>query len=282
MKFRYYLIIFLSFLFSVSRAFSQEQYVYKMVDSIKLFMEVLYPENMDETSDYPAMVFFFGGGWSGGTIDHFRPQAEHFSRRGMVCFLVDYRVSSRQKTTPFESLKDAKSAMRYVRENAKKFHIDPFKIVASGGSAGGHLAAATALIDAYNESTDKLKVSCVPNALILFNPVIDNSPGGYGYERIGEAYIDFSPLHNIKEGAPPTLFFLGTKDKLIPVETAKYYKVVMERLGSRCDLHLYEDQVHGFFNRHVSENHYKLTLKEADLFLQSLGYLNEDPMVEVD
>jgi acetyl esterase len=83
---------------------------------------------------------------------------------------------------------------------------------------------------------------------VLFNPVIDNGPGGYGYERISDSYKSFSPLHNINKGAPPTIFFLGTKDKLIPVETARYYKTVMEKVGSRCELFLYEDQGHGFFN----------------------------------
>jgi len=158
--------------------------------------------------------------------------------RGLICFRVDYRVKSRQGTSPFESLKDAKSAIRFIREHAEDLHVDPQRIVASGGSAGGHLAAATALVTSFNEGSDQLSYSSVPNALVLFNPVIDNGPGGYGYERIGEAYKDFSPLHNIREGAPPTIFFLGTQDKLIPVETARYYKTVMEKVGSRCDLSL--------------------------------------------
>ncbi len=63
-----------------------------------------------------------------------------------------------------------------MRENAATFHIDTAKIIASGGSAGGHMAAATALITDYNEDTDDTSVSCVPNALVLFNPVFDNGP----------------------------------------------------------------------------------------------------------
>jgi acetyl esterase/lipase len=110
---------------------------------------------------------------------------------------------------------------------------------------------------------------------------MDNGPGGYGYERIGEAYTDFSPLHNIREGAPPTILFLGTEDKLIPVETAAYYKLVMEQVGSRCDLHLYEGQGHGFFNYRQFE-YYKTTLLEADRFLISLGYLTQHPEIAVE
>ena len=268
-------------LIAYSFGYSQEQVLYKQIDTTKLFMEIHYPETINTAKKYPAIVFYFGGGWNGGSIMQFEPHARYFSRRGMVCVLVDYRVKSRQQTTPFESLKDAKSAIRYIREHADKFHIDTSKIVAAGGSAGGHLAAATALIDDYNENTDNMSVSCIPNALVLFNPVIDNGPGGYGYDRIGDAYKNFSPLHNIKNGTPPTIIFLGTNDNLIPVETAKYYQKVMERVNSNCELHLYEGQGHGFFN-YINFEYYKKTVSEADEFLQSLGYLNKEPIIEIE
>ena len=236
-------------------------------------MEVYRPETIDPETRYPAIVFYFGGGWTGGTIKHFEHHARYFAQRGMICFLADYRVNSRQGTTPIESLKDAKSAMRHIRGNAEWLQVDPSRIVAAGGSAGGHLAAATALIKAYDDASDDLSVSCIPNALMLFNPVIDNGPGGYGYDRIGDAYSDFSPIHNIRQGAPPTIFFLGTADRLIPVETAKYYQKVMERVGSRCELRLYEGAGHGFFN-HQNTDYYERTVAEADAFLQSLGYIS--------
>jgi len=259
---------------------AQEQFLYKEADTTKLFVQVYYPKAMDLSKTYPALVFFFGGSWINGNRYHFLNQAKYFSRRGMVCFLVDYRTENKNKTTPFESLKDAKSVIRYIRKNAGLFSIDPNKIVASGGSAGGHLAAASALIDDYNEDTDDTSISAKPNTLILFNPVIDNGPGGYGYERIGKQYKSFSPLHNIYKGAPPTILFLGTRDELIPVETAKYYKKVMEKVGSRCDLFLYEGEGHGFFNYSHFE-FYKKTIFQADQFLQSLGYLSEVPFVEI-
>ncbi|MBI9065075.1 MAG: alpha/beta hydrolase fold domain-containing protein [Marinilabiliaceae bacterium] len=264
-----------------SHCFSQEQILYKQIDTTKLFMELHQPEQIDTTKKYPAIAFFFGGGWNGGSIKQFERHANYFARRGMVCFLVDYRVKKRQHITPFESLKDAKSALRFIRQHAEEFHIDTSKIVASGGSAGGHLAAATALIEDYNESTDDLSVNCRPNALVLFNPVIDNGPGGYGYERIGDEYKNFSPLHNIRKGTPPTIFFLGTKDVLIPIETAEYYKVVMEKVKSRCELRLYEGAGHGFFNYRNLE-YYKQTVSEADIFLQSLGYLKNDPVIKIE
>jgi acetyl esterase len=259
------------------KAQSQEKILYKTIDTTRLMMEVYRPSSFDSLRKYPAMVFFFGGGWVGGSTSQFEPHARYFSSRGMICMLVDYRVSNRQHTTPFESLKDAKSAIRFVRQHADEWHIDSAKIIASGGSAGGHLAAATALIDGYNETGDDISISCRPNALVLFNPVIDNSPGGYGYERIGSAYKDFSPLYNIRKGAPPTIIFLGTKDNLIPVETAAYYKKTMEKLGSYCELKLYEGQGHGFFN-YSNSLFYQKTVADADLFLQTTGFLSAAPV----
>ncbi|WP_157493816.1 alpha/beta hydrolase [Draconibacterium sediminis] len=244
-------------------------------------MEVIYPEKVDSAKACPAMVFFFGGGWIGGDRSQFLNHAKYFSKRGLVCFLVDYRTRTKNNTTPFESLKDAKSAIRFIRINSSNFGIDANKIIASGGSAGGHLAAATALITDYNDDTDDLSMSCIPNALVLFNPVIDNGPGGYGYERIGDEYKSFSPLHNIRKGAPPTILFLGTNDNLIPVETANYYKKVMEKVGSICELYLYEGEGHGFFNYKNFEN-YKKTVYEADNFLQSLGYIENDTSIEIE
>nr|WP_273275533.1 alpha/beta hydrolase fold domain-containing protein [Maribacter polysiphoniae] len=94
-------------------------------------------------------------------------------------------MNTRNKTTPFEAIKDAKSAIWYIRANAQKFQVDFDKIIVSGGPAEGYLAAATALIENYNEGTDDLYVDYKPNALVLFNSVIDISIDGYAYHRIG-------------------------------------------------------------------------------------------------
>ena len=248
--------------------------IYKVVNNDSLMLRVYFPDNFKKKKKYPTIVFFFGGGWNGGTITQFEDQSKYFASRGMVTAVVDYRVKSRNKTTPFDAVKDAKSAMRYLKTNAKDFGIDTKKMVASGGSAGGHLAAATTLLPSLNESTDDLSVSPKATALILFNPVIDNGKGGYGYERIGDRYMEISPMHNITKGAPPTIFFLGDNDKYIPVATGKEYKSRMEAVGSRCDLFIYEGQEHGFFNKSKKKGkYYYETVYEADLFLQSLGYL---------
>ncbi len=173
--------------------------VFKKVDTLSLSLKVYKPVNFNKEKKYPAIIFFFGGGWKGGSIKQFQSQALYFASRGMVAVLADYRVSSRNGTTPFEAVADAKSAIRYLRLNSASLNIDPNRIVGSGGSAGGHLAAAADLTK-LDEKTENLSVSSRPNALVLFNPVFNNGPGEYGYDRIGERYPEISPFHNIRAG----------------------------------------------------------------------------------
>ena len=277
------LFILLSFLVTALLSQKRDVVLYKQIDTTRLYIEVVYPSAKIANENNAAVVFFFGGGWINGSRASFEHHAVYFSQRGLTCFLVDYRTKSKNGTTPFESLKDAKSAMRFIKKNAERFHIDTSKIIAAGGSAGGHLAAATALITKYNEEGDDLSVSTKPCALFLFNPVIDNGPGGYGFDRIGPEYKDFSPLHNIQKGAPPTIILIGDQDQLVPVETVRYYKIVMEKAGSRCDLKLYEGQKHAFyhFNAEKQNIYYNKTVYDADKFLSSLGYLSGEPAIEL-
>lgn len=245
---------------------------YKQVGDSKLTLHVFNPPSHKASDKTPAIVFFFGGGWKGGAPSHFYGQSKHLASRGMVAICADYRTEKNAGTTPAECVKDGKSAMRWVRSHAKELGIDPDMLAAGGGSAGGHVAAATAAVKGFNEEGEDTSVSCKPNALVLFNPVFDNSAKGYGYDRVSKYWKEFSPMHNLDKDVPPTLVQLGTKDKLIPVATAEAYKAKMEALGIRCDLILYEDQEHGFFNK----ARYEETLQAADDFLVSLGYLSAE------
>lgn len=252
---------------------TEKEIIYKTVDTTSLKMKLYYPSNYKEGKKYPAIILFFGGGWNGGNVSQFMPQAKHFSSLGMIAICADYRVFNRHKTTPFESVMDAKSAIRYLRKNASELGINPDKLAAGGGSAGGHLAAAADLTQ-INQAGEDTTVSAKPNALVLFNPVFNNGPDNYGYERFGNRYLEISPYHNIKKGAAPTIVFLGTKDNLIPVKTAELYRDAMLRVGSRCDLFLFEGQGHGFFNPKETDNKYYLaTLEKTVYFLKSLHYI---------
>ncbi len=244
---------------------------YKETPQGELRLHIFNPNKHAAKDQRAAIVFFFGGGWTGGSASQFYPQSNYLNERGMVAICPEYRTQKSHSTDPRACVMDAKSAMRWVRIHANELGIDPNRIAAGGGSAGGHLAAATAVLTEYSEPDEDPSVSCVPKALVLFNPVFDNSEKGYGYERVKEYWQKISPMHNLKNGTPPTVIFLGTKDKHIPIATAKEYKQLMEAKGNRCDLHLYPDQTHGFFNNAK----YKETVAEMDKFLTSLGWLDQ-------
>lgn len=245
--------------------------VYKKIGDVELKLHVFNPPGHAPTNRAPAIVFFFGGGWNGGTPEQFHRHARHYAERGLVAFSADYRVKNRQGTSPRECVKDGKSAIRWVRAHAAELGIDPQRIAAGGGSAGGHVAAAAGTVPGLEEEGEDLRISSRPDALVLFNPVIDTGPGGYGHDRVRNYWQDLSPLHHLGTNTPPTILFLGTKDHVTPVATAERYKQRMTEAGRRCDLHLYAGQAHGFFN--YGKPFYAVTLREADRFLAELGYL---------
>jgi len=259
-----------------------EHVTYKEVDGCKLILNAYFPQGHKRHKDQrPAVVFFFGGGWNGGSPSQFAPHCEYLASRGMVAMSADYRVKSRQGTTPFDCVEDGKSAIRYVRQHAKELGVDPKRIAAGGGSAGGHVAAATGTVRGMDEKNEDSGISSKPNALLLFNPVYDNGPKGYGYDRVQGRHLEISPIHNVRKGIPPSIVFLGDQDKLIPVSTAERFKSLVEKAGGRSDLHVYKDQPHGFFNKGKKGNFFEKTVFEMDRFLSSLGWLKGKPTIQV-
>lgn len=246
---------------------------YKVVEGENLSLHIFNPEDHQVSDTRPAIVLFFGGGWYGGSPGQFYKQARYLASRGMVAICPEYRTKKSHAVTPDKCVMDGKSAVRWVRSHATELGIDPDRLAAGGGSAGGHVAATTATLSGLNEPGEDTSVSCVPGALVLFNPVFDNGPGGYGHDRVEAYWEEFSPLHNLHADTPPTTVFIGTNDKHIPVETTQAYQKKMEDLGRRCDLHIYEGMGHGFFNKAK----FVETLIETDLFLTSLGYLTGEP-----
>jgi acetyl esterase/lipase len=247
---------------------------------VELHLHHFKPEGLQASDKRPAIVFFFGGGWSGGDPKQFYQQADFFAKQGLVCFSAEYRVSSRNKTTPFECVKDGKSAIRWVREHAAELGVDPSRIVASGGSAGGHVAACTGIIQGCEEDGEKLTTSSLPNAMILYNPVLDTTSKGYGDKRFTpEQQTDLSPCHQVRSGIVPTLLLHGTADATVPFENAERFARLMKQAGNRCDLKPFEGQDHGFFNgkffrpKTKTTDIYDQAMEDSAAFLRSLGYL---------
>ncbi len=221
-----------------------------------------------------------GGGWTGGDTSQFYAQAKYLASRGMVAICAQYRRSLKT-AKPVWCVEDARSSMRFLRKGSSELGLDPNRIAAGGGSAGGHLAAATATISAFDCKDDDLSVSAVPNALVLFNPVFDNSPVGYGHDRLGKDYKRFSPIDNLDGKQPPTIVFLGDRDKHLPVASAKHYEKTMKAKGNLCKTCIYEGKGHGFFNLHKNgRDSFVVTMTETDQFLAGLGFLQGKPQVE--
>jgi dienelactone hydrolase len=271
LKIKLYVFIFLIFFTSLN-AQEDTVIIYKKIDTVALKLWIHYPEKVKKRE--PAIIFFHGGGWNNGTADQFLPQAEYLAKKGMIVIRASYRLKNIHGTSPKEALEDAKSAMRYLRNNAAQLHIKSNKIAAGGGSAGGHLAAAAFTSLEINDPKDPIKVSSKPNSLVLFNPVIDNGPNGYGYERIKEWFPDISPIHGITKKFPPTIVFLGTKDPLIPVSTGELFRDKINAAGGKCELFLFVGAVHGFFGWKDGKNPYYFeTLEKTEIFLRKQGYL---------
>jgi len=249
-------------------------HVYKTVEDRSLKLYVHSPAKGN--GPFPAIVFFHGGGWRAGRPTQFNHHAERLAERGIVSIQVEYRLLERTgKLPPEVCVRDAKSAMRWVKAHASQLKLDPRRIAAGGGSAGGHLAAFTGMVKGLDDPADDLSVSPIPAAMALFNPVFDNGPSGYGYDLIGERYKEFSPFHNITAATPPAIVFVGSQDKLLPVSTVERFCASARTAKVKCEYRVYEGQPHGFFNyRNEGDNRlYKETLAETEKFFESLGWI---------
>ena len=250
-----------------------EKILYKNTNEGELNLFVYKPLEFDIQKKHSCIVFFHGGGWNSGNPEQFQRQSRYFASRGMVAISVEYRIRNKHGTSPIQAMEDAKSAIRFIRSNTKLLSIDPNKIAAAGGSAGGHLAAVAGNIDLFDNSNEDLTISSKPNLLILYNPVLH-----YGRKW---GWIDnpsnASPYDNLSEGSPPTIILTGTEDKIVPVELVESYKKRMESIGSRCDLILYEGAEHAFFNK---GDDFVDTVLQTDIFLKSNRYLSGPPTIK--
>ncbi|MDZ4287085.1 MAG: alpha/beta hydrolase [Prosthecobacter sp.] len=245
---------------------------YKKVADRELQLHVFEPAGLKKTDKRACFITIHGGGWTGGNPQRMYPFAAHFANLGLVGISIPYRLLDAKKgVSVFDCVQDARSAVRYVKAHAADLGIDPDKIIVSGGSAGGHLAAATALFDGVDGAGDDPSLSPKPAALVLLFPVIDTSKEGYGNGKIGERWKELSPLHQVRAGLPPTITFHGTGDTVTPFAGAKAFHEAMLKAGNRSELVVNEGGAHGYLMRDP-----KLldeTFKRMDAFLISLGLL---------
>ncbi len=243
--------------------------VYKEVDGFNLDAFIMRPKEIKKSDKRPALAFFHGGGWRVGKPEWGYWMSKHVAEHGMVGISFEYRLDHQHDATPIEGIKDAKSAIRWIKEHADELNIDTDRIVASGFSAGGHLSLSTTLVNDYDEATDNLSLDPKVNAFILWSSAYQVYEGGYFNEILrGKANAKTcDPTLFVKENLPPVLIIHGEEDRTVPVKDAKAFAKRMKDAGNRCELNVYEGQRHLGWEKN-NEDAYK----KIDGFLESLGY----------
>ncbi|MDC0251808.1 alpha/beta hydrolase [bacterium] len=257
------------------------EHIYKEASDTRLKLWRFAPAYLKKGEQRPAIVFFFGGGWKAGSPNQFVPHSKHLAEKGMVALVADYRVSSRHETKAKDCVEDARDAIRYIRKNATELGVDPKRLAAGGGSAGGHIAACLGVIEADKASR--------PDALALFNPACVLAPldGKNPWkedrhaelkDRMGTEPEALSPAHHVGKGEPPCVIFHGKADITVPYATAESFHKKMTEAGADSTLHGYEGEPHGFFNfgrksKVSEESAYDRILPQLDAFFIELGWI---------
>jgi acetyl esterase/lipase len=222
--------------------------MYKSIEGFKLNMHVFLPDDSLKTKRRPAILFFHGGSWSEGKPDWFFETCKAYARKGWVACAVEYRIVARHNTLPFDAVKDARSAIRWIRQNASEYSIDTNKIIASGNSAGGHLVLTTALADNWNERTDDLRYGAIPNIALVNAGVYDLTDRNTAWIRAAQKDEDIvkqiSPLHLVKKIHTSFLIIHGTKDRNCPFPATEEFARKMKQVGNSIEFYPLEGAEH--------------------------------------
>lgn len=219
----------------------------------------------------PALVFIHGGGWTGGNRESFHPFMLQFSKQGMVCITVQYRFAPQHRFPA--QLEDVKCAVRWLRANAEKYHVDPERIAAFGVSAGAHLAAllgTTAeqpqweglgghagqssrvcvvvglagpydLLQGYQNSVNQLDQEGA-----AVRHLLEGFLGG-NPQQMPAAYREASPLDHVSKESSPALLMHGAKDTLVLIEQSEAFEKKLKESGVEVALLRIEDGTHNDF-----------------------------------
>lgn len=227
-------------------------YRYENISEAELF--VYLPDEKINTG--AAVVICPGGGYWVEAIDHegFRI-AEYLKSKGIAAIVLKYRLPYGDSAIP---LTDAQQAIRYVRNKAADWKINPDKVGIAGASAGGHLASTAGthfnLGDPAAEDPIQ-KLSCRPNFMLLLYPVISFEEGvGHMGSRINligktndwKVASEFSNELHVTADTPPTFFVLADDDHgVIPENSIRFYRALKEN-DVPAELHIFAKGGHGF------------------------------------
>ena len=227
----------------------------------------------------PGIVYIHGGGWSGGARSAYGNDIQEAAKRGYVAVTIEYRLTQPDKSgkakSPFPAqIEDCKCAVRWLRANAEKYHVDVNRIGATGGSAGGHLSLLVGVagsVRRFDGTGGNPDVSSQVQAVVnYFGPtdlarmygynqrvdrLLNTLVGGTPQEQ-AEEYKAASPVTYVSKDVCPILTIHGTADKLVPVEQAVEFDAAMKKAGATSQLMILEGQGHGFMgpaNRQARE-----------------------------
>jgi acetyl esterase/lipase len=236
--------------------------VYCTDDGVALTMDIYYPSQASSTPT-PAVLYVHGGGWEHGDSSLGGVNAaiaQELTARGMLVAAVNYRLAP-QHVWPAQIV-DVKCAVRYLRANAQRYGIDPSKIGAWGGSAGGHLVSmlGTAGPNAGFDTGQYLQQSSSVQAVVdMFGPA-DLTAGGWGpyatsvVEQVfgakpgqdNGALAHASPVTYIQSNDPPFLIFHGAKDAVVPLSQSQELASRLQAADVSATLVTVQNAGHGF------------------------------------
>jgi acetyl esterase/lipase len=258
--------------FAVSRLQAAEVIVEKDIvygtgGTKQLKLNLARPEQ--STGLLPALVFIHGGGWRGGDRSMYDGEIQNAAKHGYVAVAIAYRLTdpddSGKARNPFPAqIQDVKCAIRWLRANAEKYHVDANRIGVAGGSAGGHLsllAGVTGHSSQFEGNGGNPGFSSQVQAVVnYFGPtdlphlhatskhaadVLEVLLGGPP-EKSPELYKAASPITYVSKDAPPILTIHGTADPVVPVDQATELDAAMKKAGASHEMLLLEGEQHGF------------------------------------
>ena len=253
-------------------------YAYSETPQGEVLAHLFWPKRT-ATAPRPAVVFFHGGLWDAPMHTQFVPHCLHFASRGAVAVAAETRIFSKHGTGPMEAIEDARELIRWLRQYAETFNLDPARISVGGAAGGAFLALLTAMPKPKHLPPVN-GFDCRPQALLLFSSIVNTTPKGQGAERFPDAKTAnrCSPTSLIRSKLPPMILFHGTSDRIAPYAEIKRFRSRLRWRRNVCELLEYERADHSFFNFNVSHDDFEMTVAAADGFLVKHGLLDAEPI----
>jgi acetyl esterase len=214
---------------------------YSRAGGMSLRLDASIPEG---SGPFPAAIIVHGGGWVRGDkkID-VAPLFKPLSDAGIAWFSINYRLANDPLLFGL-AISDVEAAIRFVKENAREYHIDPDRIALIGESAGGQLAAMAALNNAPGTSVKAVVGLYAPTDLVSLlktSELIPSSIRDTLKDTPFEALLltrlaQLSPISKVRPGMPPFLLIHGTADILVPFEQSRAMCSRMASVGASCEL----------------------------------------------